>query len=353
MILLIPLLDEASITIIPIFFVLIVSLIVLVKSSEYFIESSVSIARMLNISDFIIGLTIVAVGTSMPELASSLAAALINADSIATGTLFGSNITNIGLILGITAVFQLIKTKKIMFQRDSYILIFISLLVLILGLDLTYSFIDGLVLLIIFVLYILYLTESMEDSEQNFSGFIGYVVNMKFFSTLKLHFERKAVNGKDFELKKFLKHSATLIVSLIVIFISAKFLIDSAILLAGEFHLTQGFIGVTLIAVGTSLPEMAVSLMSVKKGYTDIMIGNIIGSNIANITLILGLTAIVSPLALTMFDLNMLIPFMILISALLMFFIGSRAEIRQAEGILLLVLYTAFIYFMFINSLVV
>ena len=109
----------------------------------------------------------------------------------------------------------------------------------------------------------------------------------------------------------------------------------------------------TLIAVGTSLPEMAVSLMSVKKGYTDIMIGNIIGSNIANITLILGLTAIVSPLALTMFDLNMLIPFMILISALLMFFIGSRAEIRQAEGILLLVLYTAFIYFMFINSLVV
>ena len=184
MILLIPLLDEASMTVIPILFVLIVSLVVLVKSAEYFIESSVSIARMLNISDFIIGLTIVAVGTSMPELASSLAAALINADSIATGTLFGSNITNIGLILGITAVFQLIKTKKIMFQRDSYILIFISLLVLILGLDLTYSFIDGLVLLIIFVLYILYLTESMEDSEQNFSGFIGYVVNMKFFSTL-------------------------------------------------------------------------------------------------------------------------------------------------------------------------
>jgi len=173
---------------------MIVGLVLLVGGSDKFVESGSGIAKRLGVSDFIIGLTLIAVGTSIPELASSIAAALKGSSGLIVGNLVGSNIANIGLIVGISALIASIKTDETMLKRDGYILLFVSIIFTLLAIRGVIDYIEGLVLLIVYFIYVLFLIETQAVIKQkfHFKEFVGYLLKFKFIGTLLNHSKRNS-----------------------------------------------------------------------------------------------------------------------------------------------------------------
>lgn len=325
-------------------------LFILIKGSDYFVDSAASIAKKLGVSDFVVGLTLVALGTSIPELASSVIASLRGNGGLVIGNVVGSNIANIGLIVGFAAVISVIKTNEDMLRRDGYIMMFVSLLFFALawyggGI----SFIDAIIFLVLYVVYNLFLFSiSPKDKKKyHFREFLDYVLNFRYLSTAKELFNIKS-NKKG---SSILLDLVVMILGGCAVVFGAKFLVEEALFFASFFGIPDTIIGVLFVAMGTSLPELSVSITAARKGYGNIAVGNIIGSNIANILLILGVSGIIAPIVVGFESLWFLIPFMLVFSVLLLFFIKSNWEIRKAEGITFLVLYSAFIFFLFTKFL--
>lgn len=336
--------------------ILLTSLALLVKGSDYFVKSSSSIANKIGISEFTIGLTLVAVGTSIPELASSIAASLQNAGGIVIGNVVGSNIANIALIVGCAAIISKIKTETEMLKRDGYIMLFSAVLFLIFSLNSSISRIEGIIFVLFFIAYILFLFQDKTKYEEefHFKDFITYFFKFKYITDIKQKIE-PSVNQK-LENKKQYKSSAFEIMSkdLLVIFLSgtaivfgARYFIEQSIFFAQLLNLPDELIGITLVAVGTSMPELVVTLSASRKGYGSIALGNVIGSNIANIFLILGISSLLLPLDISTSTLQFTIPYMIFISVLLLIFIATHWEIKKSEGLVLVTLYIVFIIGMF------
>jgi cation:H+ antiporter len=335
-------------------------LVLLVKGADYFVEASARLAKKLGVSDFVIGLTVVAIGTSLPELASSVVAALEAYPSIVTGNIVGSNIANIGLIIGIAAVIKTLRTKKSAYVRDSYFLILSAIMFLYFALDGGVTRLEGIILLGIYATYILFLYKTRtKNSHYKFRDYLSFLFNFEYLTTIKSAVIRKAIkkeeDRKDKKTLELFKES--LIADIFIILVSgaaivfgAKYFIEQAVLLADIFDLPRNLIGLTVVALGTSLPELIVSIKAARKGLGGLVIGNVIGSNIANVFLVFGLASVIIPIPLSEISILYTIPIMAFITLLFVYLIKSRHKITKWSGILLLLIYIAFIAYAFLNG---
>ncbi len=346
--------------------IFIIALTLLVKSSDHFVKVAATISKKLGVSNFIIGLTVVALGTSLPELASSVAASLKDAPGIIIGNIIGSNIANISLILGFVATLYVIKTKESILKRDGYIMLFITILFYIFLYNGLVSRIEAILMILVYIAYVIFLFELNPQDQRYFREFINYFFKFRYVLTVKSKVLISINNRKNnkkispAEKKKIreafkeslIKDFLILIISGGFIVLSANYLIEEAIFFAKLLNISENIIGISLIAVGTSLPELSVSLSATKKGYGSIALGNILGSNIANILFIGGIASLIKPLIILPSTISITAPFMIIISALLLIFIRSGWKIERTEGLFFLILYTAFMTFLITSSLV-
>ena len=343
--------------------VLILGLILLVKGSDFFVKAAAAIAKKLGVSEFVIGLTLVAVGTSIPELASSVAASMQQQSDIVMGNIVGSNIANIGLILGVAASLAVIKTREEMLKRDGYLMLFAALVLYLFILNGTISRLEAVLFLLLYLAYILFLLKEKPQFEgaYGFKEFLAYFFKFEYVRTvLNAVSDRNSrrLRNKNFsevaqpepqpkESKTgFVKDIVVLILGGVAVIGGAKYLIAEAVFFAEYFQISKILIGITIVAVGTSLPELSVSVSAARQGYGDIAVANVIGSNIANIFLILGVSAVIFPIAITRTTLVFIAPFMIVMTVLLLVFVKTHWELSHIEGLAFLVLYAAFMAFL-------
>ncbi len=334
--------------------VLIIGLIVLVKGADFFVQAASKIAKEFGISEFVIGLTLVAVGTSIPELASSISAVSKQEPGLIVGNIIGSNSANIGLIIGLSASLYTLKVSPEMLRRDGYIMLFVSFIFYLFLANGYLSQIEAVILLFIYISYLFYLFEKSEKIKQTnfFQDFIFYTAKVEYrktiFTRLISFFKHPfAIFGHQSESRAnyrvVAKEGIVLLISGAAIIYGADLLISKAIFFAELYQVPSNIIGVTLIAVGTSLPEVSVSLSAAKRGLGTIAIGNVLGSNIANLLLIGGVSASIMPIAIDQSTIQVNAPAMLILSILYLIFIRSGWSIRRYEGAILLLIYAAFI----------
>lgn len=259
--------------------ILLFSLIVLVWSADKFVYGASALARNFGISPMIIGLTIVAMGSSAPEMMISTTASLQGNVNTAIGNAIGSNITNIALVLGITALLHPLSVSSTTVKREIPLILLITALAYFMLADHHFSYIEGLILMFCFVIYIVaLLVITLRNSKQKKT-------------------DDALIIGAEHDVPTTTTSNATfwLIIGMVLLPLSAKYLVDSSVFIATAFGVSDLVIGLTVIAIGTSLPELAASIMSIIKKEDDLAIGNIIGSNIFNILAVLSLAGLIAP----------------------------------------------------------
>ena len=300
---------------------LVVGFTLITFGANWLTNGASAIAKRLHISEFIIGMTIVAVGTSLPELTVSLASAFSGSADMAIGNVVGSNIFNTLFILGICALFSPVVFSRNNIRIDTPICILVSLTILVMLIGGTLSRIEGIILLLLYIvaMFISFKTNKPEENDEE-------------------------DNDEKFS---WVKSLLMLIGGLVALIYGADTTLNSAVEIARHFNISERIIAITLLAGGTSLPELAASLTAAAKGRGALALGNIIGSNIANILLILGSCSTILPLTMngiTTIDLLVMVgsSVLLLLSALLY---GQR-RITRAEGVIFLAAYIGYIYYL-------
>lgn len=306
------------------FILLLVGFIFLIKGADYFVEGSSNIAKKFKISPMIIGLTIVAMGTSMPELSVSITSSLIGKNDMSLANVVGSNMFNILMALGVSSLIINLPIKKDSIKFDIPFLIGIGILLLLMLFDLKLSIFEGLILIGIFVFYL--------------------------WKTLKpmLKKRNKDIKENEEKNKSMFKMIVISLVGIIGIIIGGDMVVDNASKIAEIFGMSQNLIGLTIVAIGTSLPEFVTSIMAIKKGENEIAIGNVVGSNIFNILLILGVSSVVNPLMINIVGLIDVL-FMVASSVLLYLFIRKNKNLNRYQGITFILLYVGYIIYTIIR----
>jgi cation:H+ antiporter len=303
--------------------ILIISLLAIIFGADRFVDGAVGIARRLKVSDFVIGAVVVGFGTSFPELLVSLKGAVSGNSDVALGNVVGSNIFNVLGILGVTAMLFPIATSRENIRRDAPFCFGVSVLLLLIAFDFftkgetLISRIDGVVLLAVFTFF---MWMTLSKGGQDSSGEI----------------EVQASSRKP------LWYSITVaIVGLSVLILGCHFFVEQAVVIARNFGVSDAYISITLIACGTSLPELAASVAAALKKNTQMALGNVIGSNIFNITLILGASSLIRPLHSP--DI-VLTDYLVMTGAalLLMIFATTKVRISRFEGLLLVLAFVAY-----------
>ena len=295
-------------------FILAVGFFMLVKGADWFVEGAAGVARKLGISQLVIGLTIVAMGTSMPEAAVSITAALNQNAGITVGNIVGSNILNILIILGITALITNVAIQRSTLRYEIPYMIGITIVLLVFGA--TSSVItetEGLILLILFALFLLYLFVGAKNEDM----------------------QEEAAEIPVWKCLLFMLAGGILVVK------GSDFAVESASEIARFFGMSERFIGLTIVAFGTSLPELVTSVTAAKKGNAGIAIGNIVGSNIFNIVFVIGITALICPVP---FENKFLFDTVIAILSGALLWVGTvkHKELRKPCGIVMLVCYALY-----------
>jgi len=305
--------------------VFIIGLIILYLGGEGLVRGSSRLARAMGINPVLIGLTIVAFGTSAPELVVSIIAAFKGSNDLIMGNILGSNIANIGLILGISALIYPISIKLTLVKVELPFMISISILLLLLSQNLIIEHIEGAILFILLISMIIYSCydafKEPKEIEKEFSEFVQ--VDRSYY-----------------------KNILYIVFGVIGLSIGAKLLVDSAISIAQSLGVSQALIGITAVAIGTSLPELTTSVIAALKRESGIIIGNIIGSNIFNIG-ILGIISVLKPIEMNQHLLQFEFFIMILFSIILLPIMKTGFKITKTEGLLLLLFYLMFLRFIF------
>ena len=303
-------------------------LVLLCLGGYAIVSGGVSLAKKLRISSMIIGLTVVAYGTSTPELAAALLAALNSHTELILGNIVGSNISNIGMVIGISAIFAPLLISKITVSRWIPIMIGVSLLVVAMSYDGEISQIDGIILISVLIGFTIYTIKTVKRQKihENQIAEDEYVEEGLFLSRYKI--------------ETFPKAFALIIIGIILLFIGGHFTVNSAVAIAESLGLSQLVIGVVIVGIGTSLPELITSVIAIAKKQTDIGVGNIVGSNIYNILLILGVssTIIGIPVSTDAFS-----NYYIMIAFSLVLFVGFRKSIPRFVGIGLAIAFIAYL----------
>jgi len=305
--------------------IFILSLALLVKSADWLVESSEKIALYLKISPFIIGVTIVAIGTSMPELATAFASTLKGATEIVVATVIGANVHNIFLVIGLAAILaRRLMIKRSLIELDLPLLAISTVIFLSVAYDGEITWQDGLLLLITFLIYLIYTIYERKEEKGEVKGIVEIIPG----SVEKV---------EKLNLKVFL----FLILGVIGLVIGAKYTVESALQLANLLKLLPSVIAIIGIAFGTSLPELLVSVRAAWKKKYEIALGNIFGSNVFNILIVTGLPAFVTTVKIDPITLTIGFPF--LIAATLLFVIsGISGRIHIWEGSLYVLAYIVF-----------
>lgn len=335
-------------------------LALLVKGADFFVKSASSIAKRLGVSEFIIGLTLVSLGTSIPELASAITSSIKHASGLVIGNVTGANIANIGLIIGIAAIFTVIKTREDMVKRDGYLMLLAVFLFFIFIMNRNIARSEGVVFLIFYFSYMLFLFKGKHNKKvkEQFREFIRYFLQFQYITTIRSRIITTYRNKRKVKIKNkkkvkriftlsLIKDFMILIASGAVIVFGVRFFINEAIFFAQYFNVSEAIIGITIMSIGTTLPELSVSITAARKGHGNIALGNIIGSCITNIFLIVGIASIIHPLDVSTFSLYYAAPFMILMTLLFLLFLRTKWRIKRIEGITLLSLYIIFMFLVF------
>ncbi|MEE4217380.1 MAG: calcium/sodium antiporter [Xanthomonadales bacterium] len=300
--------------------------ILLVWGADRLVAGASALARNLGVSPLIIGLTIVAFGTSAPELVVSGVAAYRGNPGLAVGNAIGSNIANIGLILGLTAIFYPLRVESETLKREYPLLMLIMVASFIMAADLVFNKTEGWLLL---------------------TGLVALVIWMVRFG-LRRGSDDPLAEEFDAEIPRDMPTSYAvlwLIVGLIILPLSSSFLVDGAVFVARSLHVSEAVIGLTIIALGTSLPELAAALTSALRQEDDLAIGNVLGSNMFNILGVLGIAAVVNPVGVDLLILKRDFPIMFLFTVLLFFMaygINGPGRINRRSGFLLLSMFLVY-----------
>lgn len=305
-------------------------LLLLYFGAEYMVSGSSRFALSLGIRPMIIGMTIVALATSMPEMMVSLTAVLKGTSDIAAGNIIGSNVANIGLILGAAALLAPMKVANNTLKKDIPIMLAASVMLFLFALDGQLGFIDGLILVSGLAAFILYCVFWGRTDGSKGEPAPDDVVE-----------EEKHHRGRDI---------ALILIGIVGLGVGAELMVRSAITIARGFGLSDIVIGMTVVALGTSLPELAASMMGAWKGEMDLSVGNVIGSNIFNLLFVLGICSMIRPIPIDAATLRFELPVMLLFSFALLPLIGRRMKLARTEGSLLLIGYLAFVGFYFFQG---
>ena len=301
-------------------------------SADRFVTGAANIARSLDISPLIIGLTIVGVATSAPEVLVGTVAALDGKTTLAIGNAVGSNIANIGLVLGATALVCPLVARSQTLRRE-FLLMFVAIVVATcLLLDSYLSRIDGLILISCLVLSMWWIIRLARSSAKT--------------DPLVSEFEQELALDKT---ESVAKSSFLLVIGLLILLGGAELLVRGAIAIALEFGISDLVIGLTIVAIGTSLPELAASIMSVIKNEADIALGNVIGSNLFNMLMVLGIPVLIHPTEVSTDVIFRDIPIMITLTLLMgwMVFVHGRGKFDRIEGGFLFLCFIAYQYWLF------
>lgn len=306
---------------------IIVGFFLLVKGADLLVDGSSGIARKFNVKEIIIGLTIVSIGTSMPELIISVTSALKNQSDFAIGNILGSNISNLFFILGVCAIIKPLLFKKQTVRIEIPFVIFLTALLYIFGNNGDYHLItelEGIIFIVFCVLFTIY------------NIFISKNINNS---------EMEKNKNKDIKLSKsFL----LIMIGIILLKFGGDFVVDNASRIATLLGISERVISLTIVAISTSLPELITSALATYKGEIDLAIGNIIGSNILNIVLIIGIMAIINPIPYSVsFNKDLMIFLIGMIFLFIVPFIGEKYKIERVSGYIYLIS-----YFIYISSLV-
>ncbi|MGG7096154.1 calcium/sodium antiporter [Clostridium sardiniense] len=321
--------------------ILIIGFILLIKGADIFVDGSSSIAKKIGIPSVIVGLTIVSLGTSAPELAVSSISALQGNNGIAIGNVLGSNIFNTLVVLGGTAIAMPLIIRKRIVKRDFFVNILVAIILYIIAFGISFngkdgliSRIDGLILLLLCIIYTIVLIRSA----------------IKDKSSRDTDMESKAAITNIRIGPNIIK----IIVGIIGIVLGGKFVVDSATNIAYSIGMSEKLVGLTIVAVGTSLPELVTSIVAALKGETEIAIGNVLGSNIFNILLILGLSSTINPIVVTG-NLYMDLLFLIIVTIIIgiIIFFNKDKEIKKLnrlEGTVLILVYVVYLSYIIMRN---
>lgn len=313
------------------YILLIVGFVLLVKGADIFVDGSVGIAEKFKIPSFIIGLTIVAMGTSAPEAAVSITAALAGQNDIATGNVIGSNIFNTIVVLGVCSAIRPIRVDGAMMKKEFPLNFVVAVLMLVLAVTnigsaggYAFSRIDGMIFLV---------------------GFVGYLL-MTILPELNNDAKHEEEEHKVISIPMAILKIG---IGLVGIILGGRVVVDAASDIAAAFGVSENLIGLTIVAVGTSLPELVTSIVAAGKGESDMAVGNVIGSNLFNILFVLGISSAIHPInvnPLSIFDLWILLG----ITALTTLFCGTKLRLSRVEGVILTAIYIAYTVYLIMRS---
>jgi cation:H+ antiporter len=308
-------------------FVLLFSgLVVLIVGGNLLLKAAVSISLKFEIPKILIGMTVVSLATSAPELIISLKSALKGSADLAISNVVGSNIANLGLVLGLTILLSPIKISKNIYKIDWPIMIFSALYFFVIVLDGSISFFEGIILVFFLIISIIYLIKHQEKSEEDMDLEVSSVDSLP-------------------------KSIILLIFGGIFLYLGSEWFVSGAIDLADYFGISERIIGVTVVSIGTSIPELVTSMVAVIKKEKSISLGNLLGSNIFNVFAVLGITSIVTPLVVTdmniiNFDIYVMLFFAAIILPLIFF--PKRLVLGRVEGIVILTFYSFYLFNLFL-----
>jgi len=318
---------------------LILGIIILVKGADIFIDSGTEIGKVFKISEIILGLTFVAFGTSLPELCISVMGASKGSSGLVIGNIVGTNLFNICVILGMVCLISPLKLLRQTVRKDIYMSFLTSVILLVVLLDtfltnLTENIIsrtDGIILLLFFGVFMYYtLYEFGEYNKQR---------------EAKLDKKEEKIIINKATKKKILKNLVIAIIGIAMVFLGSDLIVNNAVEIARGFKISETFIGIAIIGIGTSMPEVFTTIAAVKKNRINIAIGNLIGSNMFNTLLILGVSSIVSPIALPSSLLLIDCAVFISVCAVMILFTKRKFEISRLEGLVLIMIYVIYMIF--------
>ncbi len=309
------------------YIVVVVAFVGLIKGADFFVDGAASMAKKLGIPSVIIGLTIVAMGTSAPEAAVSITAALDKSNGIALGNVVGSNLFNLLVVLGVCMLMTTVPTTKEILKRDFPWNILASVAVIIMIIDGAISRLEGFILLALFVTY------------------MGYVV----YKAIK---NRETADDDEVKNISWPKSIMLLLVGILLIVVGGDLVVDSATSIARAWGVSDMLIGLTIVACGTSLPELVTSIVAAKKGECDMAIGNVVGSNMFNLLFILGMTTSITPITGIDLAAGIFVDSILLLGFTVMMYLFSIHGVKwqKAKGAVSVVAYVVYLAYIIMRA---
>ena len=308
--------------------ILIVGFVLLIKGADFFVEGSSAVAKRLRIPSMIIGMTIVAMGTSLPECAVSVTASLTGNNSLAISNAVGSNIFNLLVVCGVCALFQPLEIKKETLKREFPFSVLVAVIIGIMGLiGMKVGHVEGIILVVLFAVFLYGMVRIARNTRK-----AGELVEEEEIKDLPLWKCLVFIGG-----------------GLVAIVIGGQVVVNCSETIARGFGLSETLIGLTICSIGTSLPELVTSVVAAKKNQAGMALGNVIGSNIFNILLVGGLASAISPIAMNMNNLIDIV-ILVIVSVYIMALVWKKQLLTRAGGVSMLVVYAAYMVYICVRE---